>query len=94
MVEVQQFATGTRYGLEILDQWGISVKTKSQKKVLETNSYVRRSYNKDKLVGDLFAPLILNRVNTEDRKGFFNKENMLKFTKLCNFKSSRKNERF
>ena len=39
LIEVQEFGTGTRYGLEILHQFGKSVKTKSQK-VLEANSNV------------------------------------------------------
>ena len=44
-VQVQWFGTGTRYKLEILQQRGKRVKTKSQK-VLEANSYVCRSYRR------------------------------------------------
>ena len=43
LVQVQQFETGTRYGLKILHQCGKRVKTKSQK-VLGTNSNVSKSY--------------------------------------------------
>ena len=88
MVEIQKFETGTRYGLEILHQCGRKLKTKSQKKFLEGNSYVCRSYREKtgRVGGGVFLhPAILNRVNNEDRKGFLNKEKMLKFTKLCSF---------
>ena len=62
------------------------VKTKSQKKILEANSYVFRNYRGKTGRGDFLSPsTILNRVNTEDRKGFLNKKKMLKFTKLCFF---------
>ena len=45
LVEVQKFGTGTRYGLEMLQQCDKKVKTKSQK-VLRANSNVCRSYRK------------------------------------------------
>ena len=38
-VQVQWFRTGTRYGLEILQQCGKRVKAKSQK-VLRANTYI------------------------------------------------------
>ena len=41
--QVQQFGTGTRYGLEIVHQFAKRVKTKSQK-ISGANSYVCRSY--------------------------------------------------
>ena len=43
LVQVQYFGTGTRYGLEILHQYGKRVKTKSQT-VWTANSYVCTSY--------------------------------------------------
>ena len=39
LIEVQEFGTGTGYGLEILHEYGRSIKTESQK-VLEVNSNV------------------------------------------------------
>ena len=59
-IQVQQFRTTTRYGLEILHQCRKRVKTKSQK-VLGANFYVSRSY-KDNLVGGLFK--VMNRMST------------------------------
>ena len=64
LVQVQQFGTGTRYKLEILQKCGKMVKTKSQK-VLQAKSYVCRSYRGKTGKGGLLAlhPAILNRVN-------------------------------
>ena len=44
LIQVQEFGTVTRYGLEILHQRGKRVKTKSQK-VFGANSYVCWSYS-------------------------------------------------
>ena len=52
LVQVQQFETGTRYGLKILHQCGKRVKTKSQK-VLGANCYVFRSYKRENGRGPL-----------------------------------------
>ena len=54
---------GTRYELEILDQYGKKVKTKSQK-ILGDNSYVCRSYRGKTGRGAFLAPCppILNMV--------------------------------
>ena len=57
MIQKQWFGTGTRYGLEILQQWGKRITTKSQK-VLGANSYVCRS-SRGKTA---FLSPILNRV--------------------------------
>ena len=65
LVQVQQFGTGTRCGLEILHQCGKKVKT-TNVKVLGANSYVCRSYRGKIVWEHLFAFPILNRVN-----GFF-----------------------
>ena len=62
MIEVQQFGTGTRYGIEILHQCEKKVKTKSQK-VLGANSYVCRSYYKEKS-GSYFKTLVILNVSS------------------------------
>ena len=49
--------------IEILHQWGKSVKTKSQK-AFGGNSYVCRSYREKTGRGGFSSSCILNRVNT------------------------------
>ena len=62
LVQVQQFGTVTRYGLQILDQFGKRVKSKSLI-FWGGNSYVPE-VTEEKLVGGcLFALPILNRIN-------------------------------
>ena len=59
------------YKLEILQHCGKRVNTKSQK-VLETNSYVCRSYRAKTGRGGLFAsPLNLNRVKYHHAEALF-----------------------
>ena len=58
MVQVQQFGTGARYGLDILHNSGKSVETKSQK-ICGTSSDICRSYKGNTSRVTFF----LNRIN-------------------------------
>ena len=64
LAQVQLFWTSTSYGLEILHQCGKRVKTKSHKD-LEPNFNLCRScrWKTGRTGEELFAPLILNRIN-------------------------------
>ena len=61
MVQVQEFETGTRYGLEIFHQCDEKFNTKSQK-VLEDNSVLE--VTGEKMVVGPFPPTILNMVRS------------------------------
>ena len=61
MVQVQEFETGTRYGLEIFHQCGKKFNTKSQK-VLEDNSVLE--VTGEKMVVGPFPPTIMNMVRS------------------------------
>ena len=63
LVQVQQFGTGNRYGLEILHKCGKGVETKIHK-VFGATSYVCRSYM-GKTGRGAFRPYILNRVKVK-----------------------------
>ena len=75
MVQVEQFGTGTRHELEILQQCGKSVRTKSLK-VLGSNCYVCRSYRGKSGRRAFLAPPppILNRLKNKAENIPFDKE--------------------